>query len=200
VVTPVRRRGVDRHEAILAAARRCFAERGVRGTGIEDVRRAAGASPSSLYHLFGGLEDIVAQLLTRTFEDLFARLGAASAAAPSAERAVEALVRGHVRWVLEEPDAARFMYEATSLRFTGAAADAVAAGKAAAIGPVVAALQPFVRSGELPAWPIAQLEIVVMGPAHEACRRVLAGAALPTAWLVDELPRIAWRSLRAADS
>jgi hypothetical protein len=38
----------------------------VFGTGIGDIRPAAGASRSGVYHLFGGLAGIVEALLART--------------------------------------------------------------------------------------------------------------------------------------
>ncbi|HVG59095.1 MAG TPA: TetR family transcriptional regulator, partial [Hyalangium sp.] len=40
---PARRDGMKRRDALLDAALRCFVKRGVLGTGIEEIRRAAGA-------------------------------------------------------------------------------------------------------------------------------------------------------------
>jgi len=47
--------------------RSCFSQRGLLGTRIEDIRRAAGASPSSVYNLFDGLPSLTVALLARTF-------------------------------------------------------------------------------------------------------------------------------------
>jgi AcrR family transcriptional regulator len=56
-----RQNGVARRQALLDAALQCFAERGMLRTGIEDVRKAAGASPSSVYHLFEDFPALVAR-------------------------------------------------------------------------------------------------------------------------------------------
>jgi hypothetical protein len=50
------------------------------------------------------------------------------------------------------------------------------AAKTRALEPIVAHLQPFIDRGELPDWPPNMLDVVLLGPAHEALRRWLAGA------------------------
>jgi len=114
-VTGARRDGLARREAILDAALECFVARGVLATGIEDVRRAAGASPSSIYHLFEGMPGIVAALLERTFARLFGQIARRVARAKTAEATVRALVAAHLDWVLANPDEARVMYQAMTL-------------------------------------------------------------------------------------
>ncbi|WP_437974428.1 helix-turn-helix domain-containing protein [Sorangium sp. So ce295] len=54
----------------MDAALRCFEQRGLLRTGIENVRKEAGASPSSVYHLFEDFPALVASLLERFFERL----------------------------------------------------------------------------------------------------------------------------------
>ena len=118
---PARRRrsdGARRHDEILDAALRCFEKKGVLGVGIEDVRREAGASPSSMYHLFADLEDIVVALLVRVFADLFAHIAARLEGSRSARAAVHALVDAHVEWVAAHPREARFMYQAMTADFS----------------------------------------------------------------------------------
>src|SRR3954464_3868141 len=79
-----RRDGARRRDQLLDAALRCFIKRGVLATGIEEIRKAAGASPSSVYHQFDGLPGVLLALLTRTFERLFGHLAARVTAAGSA--------------------------------------------------------------------------------------------------------------------
>jgi AcrR family transcriptional regulator len=43
----------DRKQEILDAALRGFAEKGLAGTTVEEVRRRSGASVGSIYHHFG---------------------------------------------------------------------------------------------------------------------------------------------------
>jgi AcrR family transcriptional regulator len=57
---------------IVAAARRCFRERGVSGTRMDDVARAAGLSRQSVYRYVSGREELVELALamrTREFAD-----------------------------------------------------------------------------------------------------------------------------------
>lgn len=192
---PRRRDGLERREALLDAALRCFAERGVLGTGIEDIRREAGASPSSVYHLFDGLEGLTFELLTRTFSQLFAHLALRVTRTRSAEGAVHALVDGHLEWVLVHRVEAAFFYEAMALAHEPAALAKLQRHKADALAPVVEHLARFIEQGSLPAWPVLTFEIVLLGASHEACRRLLAGVELDPVWMRKELPRLAWRSL-----
>jgi AcrR family transcriptional regulator len=193
---PARRDGMKRRDALLDAALRCFVKRGVLGTGIEEIRRAAGASPSSVYHLFDGLPDITLALLTRTFERLFAHLAARVTPASTAEEAVTALVDGHLEWILGHPDEGRFMYQATALEFEARAAEALQARKAELLAPVVRHFGRFITEGKLPPWPPLLLDVVLLGPSHEACRRFLAGAPIDPEWMRATLPRLAWQGIK----
>lgn len=197
---PVRRDGVKRREALLDAALVRFAERGVLGTGIDEIRREAGASASSVYHLFDGLEDLTLALLERTFERLFLHLTQRVTATDTAEGAVTALVDGHLAWVLDHRAEARFMYQAMALELGPEGAARLQARKATMLAPVVAHLARFVEAGSLPRWSPLIFDVVLLGPSHEACRRLLAGAELDPAWMRATLPALAWRSAALAPS
>ncbi len=189
----MRKDGQRRREAVLDAALRCFVDRGVLATGIEDIRKAAGASPSSVYHLFGGLSGIVTALLTRTFERSLTHLAARVAAAATAQGAVRALVGGHLEWVRDNEDDARFMYQAMAAELAGETREAVLAAKEELKRPLRAALARF--ADDLPDWPWSTMEFVVLGPVHEACRRHFAGEDVDLAWLHEHLPALAIRPL-----
>lgn len=190
-----RRDGLERRDAILDAALRCFTARGLLATGIEEIRKEAGASPSSVYNLFADRNDIVLGLLTRTFERLFAHLVSRSARPRTAKGLVTAIVDAHLEWVLDHRDEGRFLYQATALEMTPGASEALQRKKAELLAPVVARLGPFVEAGELPRWPTLVFDVVLLGPSHEACRRLLAGAPLEPEWMRRELPRLAWATV-----
>jgi AcrR family transcriptional regulator len=192
-MSPGRRDGEQRREALLDAALRLFVEKGVLQTGIEDIRKAAGASPSSVYHLFDGLSGLTLALLVRTFERLFGHIATRVLRARSAEATVRALVDAHLEWVLVHRDEARFMYQAMALELGADTTQALAARKAELLAPVVAHLHPFIVSGALPRWSPVLFDVVLLGPSHEACRRFLAGAELDPAWMRSNFPRLAWR-------
>jgi TetR/AcrR family transcriptional regulator, transcriptional repressor for nem operon len=62
------RKGQATRERILEAATELIAERGVAGTGTEDVRKAAGISGSQLYHYFTSKQSLIRAVITRQAE------------------------------------------------------------------------------------------------------------------------------------
>jgi AcrR family transcriptional regulator len=195
-IVALRRDGQDRKDALLDAALACFAKRGVVHTGIEEIRKAAGASPSSVYHLFGGLPDLTLALLERTFRRLFEHLSARVLQQTSAEKAIKALVVGHVDWVLAHRGEARFMYEATALEMDPAAGAALQKKKAEMIAPMAACFAAFMKRGELYRMSPLELDVIVLGSTHEACRRFLAGAPIDPRFLRRVLPVLAWQAVQ----
>jgi AcrR family transcriptional regulator len=192
-----RRDGIRRRDELLDAALTCFSERGLLSTRMEDVRRAAGASPSSVYNLFDGLPSLTAALLARTFERLFAHVASRVLAADRPDAAVRALVDGHLEWVIGHEEEARFMYGAMALELANAEREELAELKAKLAVPVMEHLASLAVEDALPAWPASTLEFIVLGPAHEACRRYLAGTLVDLAGLRGLLPDVAWGSVSA---
>ena len=190
-----RKNGLERRDALLDAALDCFASRGIHATGIEAVRKAAGASPSSVYHLFGGVDDLVVALLVRTSERLVAHWTKRVLAATTGEQAIIALVNAHLEWVLAHRKEARFMYQAMALELAGSERQRLDRFKRTLKKPLFDHLAEFAKRGELPTWPSVALELVVLGPAHESCRRLLAGGDVDFEWMRKTLPRVAWRAL-----
>jgi AcrR family transcriptional regulator len=195
--TPRRRDGIQRRDELLDAALTCFAQRGLLGTRIEDIRRAAGASPSSVYNLFDGLPSLTVALLARTFERLFAHVAGRVLAEDRPDAAVRALVDGHLQWVLAHEDEARFMYQAMALELAKTQREELAEMKARLTVPVIEHLASLAGEGAFPAWPASTLEFIVLGPAHEASRRYLAGGPVDLAGLRRLLPDVAWESVSA---
>jgi len=192
-----RRDGLRRRDELLDAALGCFARHGLLGTRIEDIRRAAGANPSSVYNLFDGLPSLTIALLVRTFERLFAHVIGRALAEDRPDAVVRALVDGHLEWVLGHEDEARFMYGAMALELATAEREELAELKAKLAVPVMKHLASLAGEGAWPPWPASTLEFIVLGPAHEACRRYLGGAPVDLAGLRRLLPDVAWESVSA---
>ncbi|AGP40131.1 TetR/AcrR family transcriptional regulator [Sorangium cellulosum] len=194
-----RQSGVARREALLDAALRCFEQRGILRTGIEDVRKEAGASPSSVYHLFEDFPALVAALLGRTFERLVGYVTARVLAARTARTAVRALVEAHLTWVFEHEAEARFMYQALALELDGHHRAALRDEKARLKAEVTAHLTELgvfsgARSSEV------VLDVVLLGPAHQACRLYLsARGAVDPAWMRATLPDLACGALATVE-
>jgi AcrR family transcriptional regulator len=177
---------------LLDAALRCFVRSGILAVGIEEIRREAGASPSSVYNLFANIGELTSALLMRTFERLFTHLVQRVLQARTAKQTVQVLVESHIEWILEHPAEGQFMYQATSLEIAPGARDEIQRRKAELLAPLEDHIAPFVRRGLLPRWSVLQFDVVLLGSTHEACRRYLAGAPLDVVWMKRELPQLAW--------
>jgi TetR/AcrR family transcriptional regulator, transcriptional repressor for nem operon len=70
VTRPLTRKGQATRDRIVAAAAGLMFERGVAGTTTEDVQRAAGVSPSQIYHYFGDKRSLVAAVIDYQAEQI----------------------------------------------------------------------------------------------------------------------------------
>jgi AcrR family transcriptional regulator len=181
---------MTRRETISNAALESFGATGE--ISIEDVRRLSGASIGSIYHHFGGKDGIAAALYVEILRDYQSGIARALQRAPGAEEGVKALVRCHVRWVVRNPERARFLLQSGAAR--------VAAGEelkelnrnlSTTVGEWVEqhpAIRPLQRE---------VFYATVIGPAQELSRHWLAGRIRSLRKLEDELAAAAWRAVRA---
>ncbi|MEY9213159.1 TetR family transcriptional regulator [Thermobifida halotolerans] len=98
------RGGATRRAAILRAAAELFAARGFRGVSIEELGRAVGTSGPALYRHFPGKEALLAAILVDISERLLREGAARVAAHPDPADALDALLRGHIAFALDEPE------------------------------------------------------------------------------------------------
>ncbi|WP_131738951.1 SACE_7040 family transcriptional regulator [Actinomadura roseirufa] len=91
-----------RRAEILAAAAELFARRGYHGASIGDLGRAVGLTGPALYRHFSGKEAVLAEMLLDISERLRAE-GVRRAAAPDPGRALDALLRWHIAFALDNP-------------------------------------------------------------------------------------------------
>ena len=63
-------------DALIAAARRLFAERGYDGVGTEEIVRAAGVTRGALYHHFGGKRELFEAVYEQIEAELAERIAA----------------------------------------------------------------------------------------------------------------------------
>lgn len=188
-----RKNGVQRRDELLDAALACFERRGITEVGIEDIRKAARASASSVYHQFDGLNGLVAALLIRTFERMYGEQERAVLACTTAKDAVHALVRTQLTWVHAHRHEARFMFQALALELAGNERKAIERAKQTLRKKYQAHLAKLASADGLPEWPASSLELVVTAPAMACCRRYCAGHAVDWEWMHATLPAIAWR-------
>jgi AcrR family transcriptional regulator len=187
----------SRKQEILDAALRCFTRAGYSRTAIEDVVRESGASVGSIYHHFGGKEQLAAALYVEGLRDYQrSYLETLGAERRSAEAAVRAVVENHLRWVEANRELARYL-------FSSREAEVVEASKAE-LGElnraVFAATKDWVArwDGELQPLSLGLLHAALIGPSQEFARLWVAGRVKES--IDDAVPVLAdaaWKAVRA---
>jgi AcrR family transcriptional regulator len=76
--TKQRQSAEERREAVIAAARREFAARGLEGTSTEDIARAAGISQPYLFRLFGTKKELYLASVERSSREIYELFAEAS--------------------------------------------------------------------------------------------------------------------------
>ncbi|WP_433468847.1 SACE_7040 family transcriptional regulator [Spirillospora sp. CA-128828] len=91
-----------RRAEILGAAAELFARRGYHGASIGELGRAVGLTGPALYRHFSGKEAVLAEMLLDISERLLAE-GVRRAAGPDPGGALDALLRWHIAFALDNP-------------------------------------------------------------------------------------------------
>ncbi len=182
----------DRKQEILDAALRGFAEKGLAGTTVEEVRTRSGASVGSIYHHFGDKQGIAAALYVAILRDYQEGLLAVLERAGDARDTVEELVRHHLRWVAADRDRARFLLGARPPR----AVDEIRGLNRRAFSATARWLDEQVAAGRIRPIPFDLFYAVLIGPAQEFCRHWLEGRLRTSMRTAErELAAAAWGAL-----
>lgn len=96
------RAGATRREQILSEAAQLFAERGFHGVGVDEIGAAVGISGPGLYRHFPGKDAMLAELLVGISGRLLAEGKRRVAEAADSVAALDALVRGHTDFALDD--------------------------------------------------------------------------------------------------
>jgi AcrR family transcriptional regulator len=188
----------DRRGEILEAALAVFTRHGYQRATIEEIRAASGASTGSIYHHFGGKEELAAALYVeglrdyqRSFLDVLER-------GDDAERTVRAIVANHLEWVASNPEMARYLLSTRAAEVVRATDRELRAMNSGVIGTTREWIEREVEAGALRALPTALYYAILIGPAQEFARQWLRARdedAMSEAERV--LPDAAWRAVRA---
>ena len=182
----------DRKQEILGAALRGFAEKGLAGTTVQEVRRRSGASVGSIYHHFGDKEGIAAALYIDALRDYQEGFLAVLADGDDPELTVKALVRHHLRWVAADRDRARFLLSGHPPR----AADGIAELNRRILRATSDWLDTHVRAGRMQPVAFELFYALLIGPAQEFCRYWLEGRMRTSMRGAEAaLAGAAWRAL-----
>ncbi|WP_344445637.1 helix-turn-helix domain-containing protein [Kitasatospora nipponensis] len=93
-----------RRDQIRREAARLFAARGFLGVGVDEIGKAVGISGPGLYRHFAGKDAMLADLLVGISERLLEEGRRRAGAADGPQAALDALIRGHVEFALDDAD------------------------------------------------------------------------------------------------
>jgi AcrR family transcriptional regulator len=158
-------------DALIAAARVLFAERGYAAVGTEEIVRAAGVTRGALYHHFDGKRDLFEAVYERIEVELAQRIAVGALDAGAAEP-LEAMRAGAEMFLkaATEPEAQRIvLLDGPSVlgwdRWREIAAEH-------GLGLIEATLQAAIEAGAIAEQPVRPLAHVLMGALDEAAMLV----------------------------
>lgn len=185
-----------RRRAILDAALRLFAARGLSATSMADICAASGASNGSVYHHFGSKEGVAVALYANAIEDYQRGALQVFRNAGSAEEGFRGCVEHYLHWVADHRDLAKLMLAVEHSDVRALAADSVAALNESFRDGVDAWLHERESAGDLPAVPRDVLLPALLGPARRFAELWLSGATRsPIAEAADVLAELVWHGL-----
>ena len=187
-----------RRADILDAALEVFTREGYHGATIEDIREASGASTGSIYHHFGGKEELAAALYVEGLRDYHRRFLAVVGTDGDAEDTVKAIVENHLDWVADNPSMARYLLSSREAHVVRATDRELRTMNRAVIDATRGWIDRAVEAGALRAMPTQLLTALLIGPSQEFARQWLKRRdreALEEARTV--LADAAWRAVRA---
>ncbi len=185
-------------ERITAVALDLFGSQGYAVTSMEQVRRHAGVSNGSLYHLFPNKAALAARLHSNGMIQCQDGIIRAIEAASSAEKGVRAAIAFQTTWVDQHMQFARLVYADMPDDVLVAAAPTLDGPSRKYVRVVDTWLGSHVDSGAIADRPFVVLHALWLGPTQEFCRHWLRGRGrLRPRHVADQLAEGAWRALVA---
>lgn len=129
-------------EALIEAARRFIAERGIGGFTLVDAARLVGVTPAALYRHFRGREALLEELASRGFSELAERLARALTSRGSALERFTRMGEAYLAFAEEEP-----AYYAAIFETRGVHIEVEANGRPSPFDLLVEALQSTFPDG-----------------------------------------------------
>lgn len=156
-------------EALIAAARELFGDRGYAAVGTEEVVRAAGVTRGALYHHFDGKRELLEAVYEQIEGELTERIaeGALSGSDP-----LDAMRAGTAEFLEQclEPEVQRIVLLDAPAVLGWDRWREIAAGYG--LGLIEASLQAAVDAGQIAPQPVKPLAHVLMGALDEAAMLV----------------------------
>ncbi|PVE25831.1 TetR family transcriptional regulator [Microvirga sp. KLBC 81] len=106
-------------EALIEAAQRFIAERGLGGFTLADAAKLVGVTPAALYRHFRGREALVAEVAFRGFDELAKRLGKALQSEGTPRERFTRMGEAYLAFAEQEPGFYTAMFSAKPLEAEG---------------------------------------------------------------------------------
>jgi AcrR family transcriptional regulator len=185
-----------RKKEIIHAALECFAELGIDRTGMSDIRKKAGASTGSIYHHFSSKEQLAGEVYLEGIRNYQEGFLAAMEAGRDARHGVFAVVSYHLKWVEDNPEWARFLFQQRRADFMKATEEEFVSSNAVFFGRASLWLGRHIKAGSIRRLPPDLYVALLLGPCQEYTRMHLAGHARANpADIAQELADAVWRAI-----
>ena len=190
--------GATTDDLVTAVALRLLGSQGYAATSMEQVRREAGISNGSLYHLYHDKAALAARLHCRGMIESQDGILAALREARAAQDGVRGAVVSQSGWVDANVELARITYADLPDAVLTAAAPILDGPSRSYVREVNDWLRGHIDSGTLIDQPFVVLHALWLGPTQEFCRHWLRGRSrLRPRHVAADLAQGAWRAVAA---
>lgn len=186
-----------RRREIIQAALACFTRKGVNEASIAEICKRSGASTGSVYHHFGGKEQLAAAVYLEGIRDYQEGFIQTLEKRGGASEGIFAAVSYHVEWVYQNPDWAKYLFETRRADFMDAIKEDFSNANGEFLRRVSEWFKLHIKAGTLRRLPLDIYASILLGPCQEFSRCYLTGCACTDLKeAARELGQAAWRSLR----
>jgi AcrR family transcriptional regulator len=188
----------EHRRTIIKASLECFVESGFSQASMNEICRRSGTSCGSIYHHYGSKEQLAAAVLCEGLDDHQSGLLAELNKHRDARKGVFAVVGYYLKWVRDNPEWARFIFQMRQAEFISSAEEEIRERNRTTFEQFHRWLEPHIESGVIRRMPKELYLALVMGPCHLFAQTWLAGEGK------GDLPRVKkalsesiWQSLKA---
>ncbi|MET1080094.1 MAG: TetR/AcrR family transcriptional regulator [Pseudomonas sp.] len=189
-------RRAESKRQILRCALVLFNAHGIDATTIDTIRAESQTSVGSIYHHFGNKDGVVAALYMAALDDQARLRVSYMSGVGSTQEWVQALVYSYVDWVVNQPDWARFQYQARYAVAQGAFSDQLKEANGVRSAQLRDWFSDPSHHGDIKDLPRELIPSLIIGSAESYCRAWLSGRVKQSPELYrQQLAEAAWRTV-----
>lgn len=189
-------RRAESKRQILRCALVLFNAQGIDTTTIDAIRAESQTSVGSIYHHFGNKDGVVAALYMAALDDQARLRDSYVSGVGSTQAWVQALVHSYVDWVVNQPEWARFQYQARYAVAQSAFSDQLKEANRARNAQMRDWFSDPAHRQEIRDLPRELIPSLIIGPAESYCRAWLSGRVKQSPQLYrQQLAEATWRAV-----